>query len=464
MKKRLLALVLALSLVLSLGTFAVMAEDEEADQVTVTFIDEESEQEVSYTYTSGDEITLPDNLFDTPEGYSFAGWIDSGAFLYEAGATYTVTADTYFFTWYHVSEDEEDEEEEDTSETVVSGSCGDSAVWSYDSETGTLTISGTGEIYDYDYGETPWFEYSRKITSIVIEDGITGIGDYAFAYLYALESVTFSDTVITIGTAAFLGSGFSEIIIGKNVVSIGEGAFQECTYLTTIYIPDSVESIGDNVLWCYSVNFGVTIYYQGTEDEWDAIGLVENTWMEDNVTVVYECENVWGSDSSDDDEDEDTDDDSSTGTDDESESYDIIEAETSASYTLGSGTVAVIAIDADIDDFVSVAVDGTVITQNEDYTVSEGSTIITFTEEYLESLEAGTYDVVVTFISGTATGTLTILSAEDSSASETTAASSDTGEDVQTGDNESLIVWFVLLTAALAVFTAAGAAAVRKKS
>ena len=296
MKKKIMTMLVVLTLAMGLTGGMVFAAD---DEVTVTFIDENSEQEVSYTYTSGDEITLPDNLFETPSGYVFAGWLDSESSLWSVGATYTVTADTYFFTWYQISEDEEEEE----SETVVSGSCGDNAVWTYDPETKTLTISGTGEIYDYDYGETPWYEYTRPlvkgITSIVIEDGITGIGEYAFAYIYGLESVTFSDTVTTIGACAFLGSGLSEIIVGKNVVTIGDGAFEECTYLNTIYIPLSVESIGEYAIYCYSVMFNVTIYYQGTEADWALVDFAENFWTEECVDIVYECENVWGSSDSD---------------------------------------------------------------------------------------------------------------------------------------------------------------------
>ena len=76
---------------------------------------------------------------------------------------------------------------------ATSGSCGDNATWSYEST--TLTISGTGEMYDYtieDYQTTaPWKAYAETMTSLVIEDGITSIGNNAFAGCEKLNSVTY---------------------------------------------------------------------------------------------------------------------------------------------------------------------------------------------------------------------------------------------------------------------------------
>ena len=142
-------------------------------------------------------------------------------------------------------------------------------------------------------------------------------------------------------------------------------------------------------------------------------------------------------------------DDSAVGTDDtsaDSLSLSIIDSETTASYTLGSGTAAVIAVDADIDTFVSVTVDGTVLTQDTDYTVTEGSTIITFAKSFLETLSEGDHDVVIAFEDGDVETTLTIVSAESSSDSD----DSEESEAAEVGDSSSLALWMALgLLAAL---------------
>ena len=78
-------------------------------------------------------------------------------------------------------------------------------------------------------------------------------------------------------------------------------------------------------------------------------------------------------------------------------SLSVIDSETTASYTLGSGSDAVIAVDADISDLISVTVDGAVLTQDTDYTVTEGSTIIIFAESFLETLSEGDHEFIITF-------------------------------------------------------------------
>ena len=62
----------------------------------------------------------------------------------------------------------------------TSGKCGPSAYWSFDSSTGTLTISGSGAMNDYEYGDYPWMDYRNSIQTIVIGDQITQIGRNAF--------------------------------------------------------------------------------------------------------------------------------------------------------------------------------------------------------------------------------------------------------------------------------------------
>ncbi len=106
-----------------------------------------------------------------------------------------------------------------------SGKCGKNLTWNYNSNSGTLKISGTGNMKNYCSHSTPWYNYRHNITSLIIEDGVTSIGNYAFCGCRGLKSLT----------------------IGSGVTSIGEGAFSDCTGLTEINY--NAKSVAD--LMCF---------------------------------------------------------------------------------------------------------------------------------------------------------------------------------------------------------------------
>ena len=141
--------------------------------------------------------------------------------------------------------------------------------WKLDAD-GTLTISGTGAMKDYDIenNKSPVFKNSN-VKKVVIEDGVTSIGAYAFYNCISLTDITIPDSVTSIGYAAlagcvnltsitipknvtsignsaFYGCGLTSITIPKNVTSIGDSVFESCPNLTDITIPDSVTSIGNS--------------------------------------------------------------------------------------------------------------------------------------------------------------------------------------------------------------------------
>ncbi len=131
-----------------------------------------------------------------------------------------------------------------------SGTCGDNLTWTLSG--GTLTISGTGAMTSYthdsysDQSNTPWSSYRESITSVIISDGVTSIGNCAFYYCRSLTSVTIPNSVTSIGNEAFwYCSSLTSVTIPNSVTSIGYSAFENCSSLTSINIPNSVTSIRD---------------------------------------------------------------------------------------------------------------------------------------------------------------------------------------------------------------------------
>ncbi len=151
----------------------------------------------------------------------------------------------------------------------TSGTCGENLTWTLDNE-GTLTISGTGDMYDYWYNDdfSPWYSQREQIEAVVINDGVTNIGNYAlfgcdnltaitipnsvtsigfgaFAYCVGLTSIELPDSVTSIGDGAFSDcSSLANVSFGSGLTSIVGGAFYNCSSLTSIEIPGSVTSIG----------------------------------------------------------------------------------------------------------------------------------------------------------------------------------------------------------------------------
>ena len=112
-------------------------------------------------------------------------------------------------------------------------------------EDGTLTISGTGAMCDE---EMPWWEFRSQINRVVIESGVTTVGSYAFNGCSNLTAVELPDTLTAIGDYAFAWSNVAEITIPDGVVTIGASAFWG-TALADVVIPDSVTTIGAGAFW-----------------------------------------------------------------------------------------------------------------------------------------------------------------------------------------------------------------------
>ena len=194
----------------------------------------------------------------------------------------------------------------------ISGTCGDNAIWTL--KDGVLTISGTGDMNDYDnynHHYPPWHDLD-DIETVIIKKGITSIGDDAFKCCYSLKSVTISNSVTSIGDNAFLfcssltdvvipdsvldigynsfgDSGLINVIIGNGVTSIGEWAFKNCKNLTSVIIGNSVKSIGNYAFYECNDLESITIPNSVTsigDDAFYSCGNLTTAILGNNVTSI----------------------------------------------------------------------------------------------------------------------------------------------------------------------------------
>ena len=164
-------------------------------------------------------------------------------------------------------------------EQTTSGICGKNLTWTLDA-TGTLTISGNGNMYNYD--ACPWYPEEEAIKKVIIEDGVTSIGKYAFFNCYELKEVELPSSLNDIHDYAFYAccaltdvvlpnsvdyigdwafgycNSLSNVSLSSSLIDIGDYAFYMCTSLKQIDIPSGVNWIGDGA-FCYCI--GLTEVY-----------------------------------------------------------------------------------------------------------------------------------------------------------------------------------------------------------
>ena len=126
-----------------------------------------------------------------------------------------------------------------------SGTCGETATWELSDE-GVLTISGSGAISDTGEHDMPWKDLRNDITSIVIDEGITRIGNWVFHSCTEAISVSLPSTLKEIGEQSFRScSKITQVMLPSGLESIGGGAFYYCDSLTSLTIPGGVENFTD---------------------------------------------------------------------------------------------------------------------------------------------------------------------------------------------------------------------------
>ncbi|MGN0515629.1 leucine-rich repeat protein [Eubacterium sp.] len=125
------------------------------------------------------------------------------------------------------------------------GKCGESITYTFDEATGTLTLTGTGDMYDYGLDEVPWESYRKSISKITINKGITSIGNCSFEFCGTFSNDIYEDgilevnipnTVTHIGYFAFRYSKIKNIYLPSSVTSIGDLAFSGCYNLESIVV------------------------------------------------------------------------------------------------------------------------------------------------------------------------------------------------------------------------------------
>ncbi len=198
---------------------------------------------------------------------------------------------------------------------LSSGTCGENLSWALSAD-GTLTITGTGPMADYLQTDTtaPWQkDYSAKVKKVVLRDGVTSIGSWAFSGCSALTEVEISDSVETIGAGAFSGcSALKSITIPENVTKIQAEAFRDCSGLSALELPKTVETIGSSAFsGCTGLRYVVLpaglasigneafagcedlwhVFYAGTEEDKEAI-VYEGSGHDTIQGAVWHCETI----------------------------------------------------------------------------------------------------------------------------------------------------------------------------
>lgn len=135
-----------------------------------------------------------------------------------------------------------------TEEVTQKGACG--ANLTYEIKGNVLTITGTGEMYDY-----PQFSGNSEITEVVIEKGATTIGKSAFSSFDKLEKITIPDGIVRISDNAFYScSALKNISIPESVVRIGDSAFEGCHSIEEIVLPSGLKEISSEMFrYCYNL-------------------------------------------------------------------------------------------------------------------------------------------------------------------------------------------------------------------
>ena len=225
--------------------------------------------EITFEHTSQDELTLDSGIFhftsNPDEKVITTISVPDNTDIHTAITTHPWN-DAYRTIIYR-----------DESDGTLSGECGDNLTWTL--EDGVLTISGAG-----DMEERPWITYKDSIKTVIVEMGVTSIYSGAFEKCTNLDSVTLPESVTLIEVSAFSGcSSLASIIIPNSVTVIELSAFLSCTSLHSISIPASVTFIDpDAFMGCDNLT-GIWVDEENVNYANDSYGVLFNKDMTELV-------------------------------------------------------------------------------------------------------------------------------------------------------------------------------------
>ena len=180
----------------------------------------------------------------------------------------------------------------------ITGTCGNDLTWELVIGTGTLTISGTGSMFDFEINLPGWNPYSAYISTVSLPEGIENIGNLAFYQCSALTQINFPNSISRIGDWAFMGcSLLAEIELSNGITNIGQYAFSGCSSLKQINIPETVTEIGNGAFDACSALTEITIPGKVTDIRdgmFYGCSALEQITLHDEVTSIgdyafYEC-------------------------------------------------------------------------------------------------------------------------------------------------------------------------------
>lgn len=183
---------------------------------------------------------------------------------------------------------------------TISGTCGASAAYAYNSGSATLTIFGSGAVDDYSDGsERPWDAIINDIRKVTITGSIDKIGKNAFSGAASLESLDLGN-VKSIGEQAFANCPkLNTLVIPETMTYAAQSAFYDDIGITAIVIHDTFESAGQAAFFTAAANENTVIYYTGDADKWAGIkkapdnSVLESAKLYTNIISGRYSDNIW---------------------------------------------------------------------------------------------------------------------------------------------------------------------------
>ncbi len=216
---------------------------------TIKILDPDGKQLSSTSTTSSTTLSLKGGVT-----YTFS--LSNG---YSAVRTATITPSLANSASYHMYNDGVCGCGE--TEPELSGTCGGGLTWTYKNNVLTISNPGTGSgiMSNYNSGKAPWYSNQsvrNSIKTVVIEDGVKSIGQYAFQNCINLKNAEIPDSVTSIGNYAFYNcDGLTEIVISDSVTSIGSDVFNDCNNLEEVTLSENLTSIPNYTFYnCTNLN------------------------------------------------------------------------------------------------------------------------------------------------------------------------------------------------------------------